>query len=410
MKINKFKKALMGVLLLVALPVQAQDFGGRNGGDPMELRFQEIALDIQQWMAKGGAKSLQLPSEISLSDYEMKMNAMLKMATVSFTPNAVIVDGAEKVCINFPAVKVIQCNVDRFKNLSEAEQYMLVHHEYAGLAGLETNTGSKSDYSISAQITYSLETVLVRKLAVRNANSILGMEFKSLPGGTFMMGSPRCENGRENDETQHSVTVSGFQMQVTDVTQMQYFKVMGSNPSWFKAQTHCPNQFVSEGGGICPNHPVEQVSWNDAQNFVDKMNTQNDGYTYRLPTEAEWEYAARAGTTTAYSFGNSSSLLREYAWYDENSGGGTHEVKTKKPNAFGLYDMHGNVWQWVQDWYGSYSIFAAVNPQVASGLYHVLRGGSWGRNEGCARSAGRYFDNPGNFSYSIGFRLVRTPR
>jgi len=247
----------------------------------------------------------------------------------------------------------------------------------------------------------------------------IGMEFVALPGGVFTMGSgspagnqtPATTKSDQSDETPHTVSVSGFQMEVTDVTQMQYFKIMGSNPSRFKTQAYCPNSFTSDGGGMCPNNPVETVSWNDAQNYINKLNAGNDGFNYRLPTEAEWEYAARAGTNTTYSFGDSASTLGDYAWIDSNSGSKTHEVKTKKPNAFGLYDMHGNVWQWVQDWYGNYDVNDSTNPKGASsGSSRVLRGGSWKYDAGGARSAFRYSGSPGNSNDGAGFRLVRTPR
>jgi len=247
----------------------------------------------------------------------------------------------------------------------------------------------------------------------------IGMEFVALPGGVFTMGSgspagnqtPATTKSDQSDETPHTVSVSGFQMEVTDVTQMQYFKIMGKNPSSFKTQAYCPNSFTSDGGGMCPNNPVESVSWNDAQNYINKLNAGNDGFNYRLPTEAEWEYAARAGTNTTYSFGDSASTLGDYAWIDSNSGSKTHEVKTKKPNAFGLYDMHGNVWQWVQDWYGNYDVNDSTNPKGASsGSSRVLRGGSWKYDAGGARSAFRYSGSPGNSNDGAGFRLVRTPR
>ncbi|MBI4570177.1 MAG: formylglycine-generating enzyme family protein, partial [Planctomycetes bacterium] len=151
------------------------------------------------------------------------------------------------------------------------------------------------------------------------------------PAGTFLMGSPADETGRWTCEgPQHRVNVSAFLMGKYEVTQHQWQAVMGSNPS----------EFTNAGLDA----PVETVSWDDCQKFCEKAGL-------RLPSEAEWEYACRAGTTTRYSFGDAESALAEYAWHDANSGGTTHPVGQKKPNGWGLYDMHGNVWEWCEDWY-----------------------------------------------------------
>jgi hypothetical protein len=168
MKINKFRMMLAGMVAFAAVSAQAQDFGGRNGGDPMELQFREVAMDIQQWIAKGGAQALTLPAIVTLESYQSQMTTALNEGVVNFTTNTITVNGVEKVCMNQPELKLIQCNVDRFKVTTESEKYVLVHHEYAGLAGLETNTGAKSDYSISEQLTASLEKVTVLKLAVKS--------------------------------------------------------------------------------------------------------------------------------------------------------------------------------------------------------------------------------------------------
>ena len=221
----------------------------------------------------------------------------------------------------------------------------------------------------------------------------LGMEFEIIPAGTFTMGSPSAETGRYSYETQHSVTISNpFFMQTTEVTQGQWRAVMGSNPSYF-----------SSCGDSCP---VEQVSWDDIQSFLTAINAKGEG-TYRLPTEAEWEYAARAGTTTAYSFGASETPLGDYTWYSSNSSSKTHPVGQKLPNAWGLYDMHGNVWEWVSDRYGDYSSSAATDPVGSTGgSRRVSRGGSWSSDTGGLRSADRGGVIPGSRSSSIGFRLV----
>jgi formylglycine-generating enzyme required for sulfatase activity len=162
-------------------------------------------------------------------------------------------------------------------------------------------------------------------------NSI-GMKLVFISPGTFQMGG----NDHDDQKPIHTVKITkGFYMGAFEVTQGQYQKVMGNNPSHFKGDD---------------NLPVERVSWNDAVEFCKKL-SQKEGKTYRLPTEAEWEYACRAGTTTVFSFGDDESQLGDYAWYDNNSGGNPHPVGTKKPNAWGLYDMHGNMQEWCQDWY-----------------------------------------------------------
>ena len=201
----------------------------------------------------------------------------------------------------------------------------------------------------------------------------LGMEFVYIPPGSFSMGSPSSEPKRDGDEKQHRVTLTkSFYLQTTEVNQGQWEAVMGNNPSRFK-----------DCGRNCP---VERVSWNDIQEFIKKLNAREGANIYRLPTEAEWEYAARAGTTTPFSFG--SCLSTDQANYNGNypmpgcSKGRYREmtvpVASFSPNAWGLYDMHGNVWEWCQDWFGDYPSGAVTDPAGAkSGSVRVLRGGSW---------------------------------
>jgi len=221
-------------------------------------------------------------------------------------------------------------------------------------------------------------------------NSI-GMTFVQIPSGTFMMGSPSDEPNRFSDETQHRVTLTQpFYLETTEVTQGQWKAVMGSNPSRF-----------SSCGVDCP---VEQVSWNDCQDFIQKLNQREGNGTYRLPTEAEWEYACRAGTTAPYY-----TDLDQAGWYSGNSGIRTHPVAQKTPNAWGLYDMHGNVWEWCQDWYGGYPGGSVTDPKgPSSGPGRVFRGGCWLNSAGGCRSAGRGFDSPGYRDSGLGFRVAWT--
>jgi formylglycine-generating enzyme required for sulfatase activity len=222
----------------------------------------------------------------------------------------------------------------------------------------------------------------------------LGMKFVLIPAGTFQMGSPESEPDRFDNERQHQVTISRpFYLQTTPVTQGQWIKVMGNNPSYFR-----------ECGEDCP---VEQVSWDDAQDFLIKLNQMEKTDNYRLPTEAEWEYACRAGSTNKWCFGDDEVKLGEYAWYDKNSADETHPVGQKKPNAWGLYDMHGNVYEWCQDWYGEYPAGPVTDPRGPSSREgRVLRGGSWYYLARLTRSAGRAHSYPGFRLNHIGFRVA----
>ena len=215
-----------------------------------------------------------------------------------------------------------------------------------------------------------------------------------IPAGAFNMGSPDNEKDRQTDEgPQYKVTLTqSFYLGMYEVTQAQWQAVMGNNPSNFK------------GGNL----PVEMVSWDDCQAFIHKLDTLGQGI-FRLPTEAEWEYACRAGTITRFYWGedNDYSQIGQFAWYRSNSNNQTHNVGTKLPNAWGLFDMSCNVWEWCQDWYGSYPSFSQTDPQGAeSGLYSVVRGGCWNDNTIC-RSTGRGYGSPASKGDYIGFRVVR---
>lgn len=225
-----------------------------------------------------------------------------------------------------------------------------------------------------------------------NLGGGVSMEFVLIRPGSFQMGS-------ESEKPVHKVTLAKpFYIGKYEVTQEQWQAVMGTNPSTTKG----------------PKLPVTAVSWTDCRDFAAKLAEGGRGAVgvFRLPTEAEWEYACRAGSTTAFSFGDSESGLGEYAWFwfEGNSDAKTHEVGTKKPNAWGLYDTHGNVWEWCADWYGAYTGEAVMDPEgAASGSNRVSRGGSWPYDAGYCRSAFRYGLLPGYRIDDLGCRLVLAP-
>jgi len=250
------------------------------------------------------------------------------------------------------------------------------------------------------------------------------VEMVSVSGGSFQMGSnDSLDNGASPP---HTVTLSAFYIGKYEVTQEQYKTVMGSNPSDFSSDP--------ASGEVQEKRPVEQVSWYDAVEFCNKLSvkeslqevytisgrTPASGYPitsatvtadfskngYRLPTEAQWEYACRAGTTTAYNTGD--TISDNTGWYKENSESKTHEVGKKSANAWGLYDMHGNVYEWCWDWYGDYSSGAQTNPMGASsGSWRVVRGGCWNDEAKKLRSAYRNLISPSDRGSYLGVRVVR---
>ncbi len=232
--------------------------------------------------------------------------------------------------------------------------------------------------------------------APENEGDGVTMEFVRIPAGEFMMGSPVGESGRSNnEEPQHKVTLTQpFYMLTTEVTQQQYIQIMGHNPSLFKSA----------------NNPVEKVSWNDAIEFCRKLSTKT-GMKITLPTEAQWEYACRAGTDTRFSFGDNDMLLETYCWYKSNSIKRSRPVATKKPNAWGLYDMHGNVMEWCNDRFGHnyYSTSPSVDPKGPPNgqpVFRVYRGGCCIYVSDFCRSATRNGSFPDSRNGAIGFRVI----
>jgi formylglycine-generating enzyme required for sulfatase activity len=220
---------------------------------------------------------------------------------------------------------------------------------------------------------------------MEETKTINGIECVLVKAGTFMMGSPTSESGRYDDETQHQVTLAkDYWIGKYPVTQAQYKAITGNNPSRFEGD----------------NKPVEQVTWNDADDFCKKIGG-------RLPTEAEWEFAARGGNKSKGYIYSGGDNLSKAGWYDGNSGDKTHDVGQKKANELGIYDMSGNVWEWCEDWLGDYPKEAATNPKGASsGSYRVYRGGSWYNYSRLCRVALSGNRAPSYSNYFLGFRVV----
>jgi len=244
--------------------------------------------------------------------------------------------------------------------------------------------------------SYFLEKYWEQEISKAFTSPSTGMEFILIKEGEFMMGSPLNEKSRyDNESPVHNVKIEkSFYMSKYPVTQKQWMAVMSDNPSSYKGDER----------------PVESVSWKDVQEFVKKLNEREDMDKYLLPSEAEWEYACRAGTTTRYSFGDDESKLNEYGWYDKNSGSETHPVGQKNPNPWNLYDMHGNVFEWVQDrWHDNYEGAPSDGSawEDGSSSIRVIRGGCWFRNARFCRSADRDGNNSDNHISFVGFRLLR---
>ena len=222
--------------------------------------------------------------------------------------------------------------------------------------------------------------------------SVYGIDMVHVRGGTFLMGCTpeQQQNCYEHEEPGHLVTLSDFYIGKYEVTQAQWKAVMGNTPSVFRGD----------------DLPVENVSWNNAQEFIEKLNAAT-GKSYRLPTEAEWEYAARGGRgTRIYRYGGSNNV-EEIAWYDNNSEGRTHPVGTKGANELGIHDMSGNVWEWVHDWYGNYDDVSKADPKgPEKGSMRIIRGGGWGSYARGVRVSNYFYNAPGNRYNFLGFRLA----
>ena len=264
------------------------------------------------------------------------------------------------------------------------------HTVYAELNGKRTDSKT---IDVPMGSTAALPEVTLSFFANKTF-TVKGVTFNmvAVEGGTFTMGatSEQGSDAYDDEKPPHQVTLSSYYIGQTEVTQALWTALMGSNPSRFSGD----------------NKPVEEVSWNDCQDFVRKLN-ELTGKRFRLPTEAEWEYACRGGNKSrGYKYSGSNNI-DDVAWYDGNSSDVTHPVATKSPNELSIYDMSGNVWEWCQDWYDSYSSAAQTNlTGASSGSYRVSRGGSWYYLAGRCRSSIRYYNAPGYRSLDLGLRLA----
>ena len=255
-----------------------------------------------------------------------------------------------------------------------------------------------------------------------------GMEFVSIPSGSFRMGSSSSDV--DSERPVHTVYIDEFEMMTTEVTQGMWEEVMGESIYDLRDATYSICELNVYGVG--DNYPVYYVGWNECQEFIDRLNDMDPGHTYRLPSESEWEYACRAGTTSMYYWGdsNAGNVMGRYCWYFINSGNrvlfdsiawdvdlvlgkwgcSTHPVAQKLPNAWGLYDMSGNVWEWCEDkWHWNYNGAPTNGSAWTSGssAVRVFRGGSWINGAHGCRSANRSYLSPGYGYYNLGFRLSR---
>ena len=382
---------LLSLTLMMTLIVSGQEFQVRSfrlaANDISAVKYQRLDLNgnpcalIKVGLGVQGAK---FPSTEVVGD--------VKFDTGEYW--VYVVDGTKKLKVmhNNYAPLYIDFSDYPEQRLEGGRTYVLI------LVGVNSGNADKADQAESLSSSSAASNALSsdnKSSAFANVLPITvnGITFNMIKvdGGMFTMGAtPEQENPHQFEEPTHQVTLSSYYIGETEVTQELWKAVMGNNPSNFKGD----------------NLPVENVSWEDSQTFIGKLNDLT-GKRFRLPTEAEWEYAARGGKRSNHTQYSGSSNIDDVAWYSGNSGSKTHPVKTKKPNEFGLYDMSGNVNEWCQDWYGSYSSNAQTNPTgPGSGAYRVFRGGTWSIFGWFCRSSFRGNSSPGYRGYGLGFRLA----
>jgi formylglycine-generating enzyme required for sulfatase activity len=283
------------------------------------------------------------------------------------------------------------CEVSLHVSMDAGKTWSSPLKNVAGDVGQNIASGARS---ITWNVLQEQEQLLgsaIQFKVMANGKKWFEPELVFVQGGTFQMGS---NSGDEDEKPAHSVTLSDFSVGKFEVTQAQWKEIMGTAPSIFSG---------------CDNCPVEHVSWDDVQSFIQKLNART-GKSYRLPTEAEWEYAARGGNKSKGFTYSGSNDLAAVAWYDSNSGSITHPVGQKFANELRIYDMNGNVWEWCSDWYGAYSSSTQTNPKgISSGQFRVVRGGSWSDSANDCRSSIRRSYYTGRGNDFLGFRLVLSP-
>ena len=351
-------------------------------------------LEVRKDGYRSQQKTIQLAQQQKLDVAFDALSAIQGNLSVNFKPfgSDVYVDGV-KVGQSprvFNGVLVGNHNVEiRKSGYATSRQTVTISEgQTASISGsLTSSTSSSSANTLSSSSSSPSGNTIT--IPVKNGISI---EMVKVEAGSFNMGAtPEMENPYDSEKPVHRVTLTNnYYIGKYEVTQALWQAVMGSNPSGFKGD----------------NLPVEEVSWNECQDFISKLNAMT-GKRFRLPTEAEWEYAARDGNKSRGYQYSGSNTLGDVAWYSGNSSSRTHAVGTKQPNELGIYDMAGNVWEWCQDWYGSYSSSPQTNPTGAVyELYPVYRGGSWNSSARDCRTSYREYFTPVFRNIDLGLRLV----
>lgn len=332
-------------------------------------------------ITKAAAK---LDQQITQTDYAERASRMQAQIVSAVTA----AQQGNELVISYALSSEVPCDVSLFVSLNEGKSWTgpLVH--VSGDVGKNVSAGNRSiRWQVLEEQSQLVGSNILFKVTA-NSNKSFEPEMVFVKGGTFQMGS---NSGDSDEAPAHSVTLSDYYLGKYEVTQAQWRAVMGSNPSYFKS---------------CEGCPVEQVSWNDVQDFVSRLNQQT-GKRYRLPTEAEWEFAARGGIQSRGYTYSGSNEIGSVAWYINNSQRKTQAVGSKHPNELGVYDMTGNVWEWCSDWYGNYDSYSVTNPKgLTSGQYRVNRGGSWHLEAGIFRISIRSKNRPDIRRDNLGFRLV----